>query len=134
MKFEYNDGGREKYFKGKGVGDCVTRAITIATNFDYKEVYDKIKSIVGYSPRNGIKKSDTKKVMKEFGFDWVSYMGIGTGCTNHLRDGEVPNDKTIICKVSGHIVCIKNGIINDTFDCSRDGNRCVYGYWYKEMN
>ena len=29
-EFNYNDGGRSQYFKGTG-GDCVTRAISIAT-------------------------------------------------------------------------------------------------------
>lgn len=47
MDFVYNDGGRSKYFKGNA-GDCVTRAIAIATGFDYKEVYDNIKDLVGH--------------------------------------------------------------------------------------
>lgn len=37
MDFVYNDGGRSRYFKAKSVGDCVTRAIAIATRTDYKE-------------------------------------------------------------------------------------------------
>ena len=24
-----------------------------------------------------------------------------------------------------------NGVLNDVFDCSRSGTRCVYGYWTK---
>ena len=36
MKFIYDDGGRSKYFKAKGVSDCVTRAICNATGKDYK--------------------------------------------------------------------------------------------------
>ena len=56
-------------------------------------------------------------------------MGIGTGCQVHLRKEELPGG-TIICKLSGHIVCVKNGTIYDTHDCSRNGTRCVYGYWY----
>ena len=67
--------------------------------------------------------------MQHYGFKWKSCMGIGTGCQVHLRKEELPSG-TIICKLSGHIVCVKNGVINDTFDCSRDGTRCVYGYWY----
>ena len=38
----YNDGGRSNYFTGKSVGDCVARAITIASGIDYKEVYDTL--------------------------------------------------------------------------------------------
>lgn len=60
MEYNYNDGGRSKYFKAECVNDCVTRAIAIATERDYKEVYNEIKSIVGYSPRNGILYKDVK--------------------------------------------------------------------------
>ena len=33
LEFSYNDGGRSKYFKGEA-GDCVVRAIAIATDSD----------------------------------------------------------------------------------------------------
>ena len=40
--FKYNDGGRElSGYKGK-TGDCVTRAIAIATGKPYQEVYDDL--------------------------------------------------------------------------------------------
>lgn len=128
MEFKYNDGGRSKYFKGLA-GDCVTRAIAIATNKDYKDVYNEVGKIIGYTPRNGVKKKDTRKVMQHYGFKWVSCMGIGTGCTTHLKEDELPSG-IIVCKVTAHITCIIDGVINDTFDPSRDGKRCVYGYWY----
>ena len=42
MKWVYNDGGREEAgFKGT-TRDCVTRAIAIATEKPYKEIYDLI--------------------------------------------------------------------------------------------
>lgn len=41
VNFETNDGGRLLYFKGEA-GDCVTRAVTIASGLDYKEVYDTL--------------------------------------------------------------------------------------------
>lgn len=128
MKCIYNDGGRSKYFKGDA-RDCVVRAIAIATDRDYKEVYNEITKIIGYTPRNSITKKDTKKVMNALGFEWVSCMGIGTGCTTHLRESELPSG-TIICQVTGHLTCVIDGIINDTFDPSRNDTRCVYGYWY----
>ena len=42
LGFNYNDGGRAKYFNVKGVSDCVCRAIAIGNDMDYKEVYDLI--------------------------------------------------------------------------------------------
>lgn len=130
MEYIYNDGGRSKYFKG-GARDCVTRAIAIATGLDYKEVYDTIKDLLQHTPREGLKKRETRDIMNYFGFTWVSCMGIGTGCTTHLKEEELPKG-TIVASVSHHLTCIKDGIINDTFNPSRGGDRCVYGYWYLE--
>jgi hypothetical protein len=57
-------------------------------------------------------------------------MAIGSGCTVHLRDGELPQGRLIVA-VSKHIVTVIDGVIRDTHDPSRDGTRCVYGYWRK---
>ena len=129
LKFNYNDGGRSKYFTAAKVGDCVTRSIAIALNMDYKEVYDKVANIVGYTPRNGVYNKDIKKVISAFGGTWHPMMQIGSGCKVHLCDGEIPAKGRIICKLSHHLTCVIDNVINDTFDASRNGTRCVYGYW-----
>lgn len=129
MKQVYDDGGRSKYFKASGVSDCVTRAVAIATRKDYKEVYDTITKICGYTPRNGVKPSDSRKIMKHYNAVWHPLMQIGSGCKHHLCEGEIPMEGTIICRLSKHLVCVINGVIHDTYDASRDGRRCVYGYW-----
>ena len=126
--FQYNDGGRSKYFKAKGVGDCVVRSIAIATGRDYKEVYDDARKFLGYSPRNGIEHKDTKKVMAHFGGKWYATMTIGSGCRVHLKADELPQGR-IVCNCSGHCVAVVDGVVNDIYDSSRGGTRCVYGYW-----
>ena len=55
-------------------------------------------------------------------------MKIGSGCKVHLSEDELPNGR-LVCNLSGHVTCVIDGVINDTYDCSRDGKRCVYGYW-----
>jgi hypothetical protein len=57
-------------------------------------------------------------------------MKIGSGCQTHLREGELPMGRLIV-KTSKHLVAVINGIIHDTADPSREGTRCVYGYWSK---
>ncbi|WP_231970582.1 hypothetical protein [Polynucleobacter necessarius] len=43
LGFEFNDGGREAAgFKG-GAGDCVVRAIAIAAELPYMEVYEDLR-------------------------------------------------------------------------------------------
>jgi hypothetical protein len=142
MDFICSTGGREKYFKAAKTGDCVVRAICNATGEDYLKVYKDINSLakserVGKkkrgvsSARNGVYKRTLKKYIEEvLGWSWVPTMQIGSGCTMHLHENELP-DGVLIVSLSGHITCVKSGIIYDTYDCSRDGNRCVYGYWRK---
>lgn len=127
MEWIYDDGGRSQYFKANA-GDCVTRAVAIATGKDYKEVYNTIRRLIGYSPRNGVYKKDTKKVMEYFGGKWKACMGKGTGCQVHLTDSELPYG-TIICNLSRHVVCVIDGVIHDNHNPSRNDGRCVYGYW-----
>ena len=128
MKFIYDDGGRSNYFKGNA-GDCVTRAIAIATGIDYKEVYNTIKDLLQHTPRNGLSKQETRDIMHYFGFDW--YAPKFGGIKLHLTEEDLP-DGTIICQVSKHVVCVKDKVIYDTFKPDRDGTRLVYGYWYLE--
>lgn len=141
MELIYSTGGREKYFKKENVGDCVVRAICNATGLDYKEVYDNINLLAKEeritkrkkgisSARNGVYKSTWKKYLENLGWKWRSCMGIGTGCTTHLCEEELPKG-TLIVQVSKHLTCVKNGILYDTYDCTRGGTRCVYGYYYK---
>lgn len=133
IKFQYNDGGRSKYFEATNVGDCVVRAIAIATNNDYMAIYNAIAKLGNQTPRNGVKKSTTRKfIEQQLKWRWVPLMGIGTGCRVHLTNNELPEHGTIIVQLSKHLACVKDGTLFDTYDCSRDGTRCVYGYWIKE--
>ena len=140
MEYKYNDGGRaEAGYKGY-TGDCVVRAISIATEIPYQEVYDNLneyigslrqtKRIKGNSSRTGISKKVSREYLKGLGWEWIPTMFIGSGCKVHLRKEELPTG-TIIAKLSKHLVAIIDGVIQDTGDCSRNGTRCVYGYHQK---
>ena len=141
-EFKYNDGGRElSGFKGDA-GDCVCRAISIAAELPYLEVYKKLSEgnanqrsskhtkKGAKSARNGIYTGRKwfKEYMADLGFTWTPTMFIGSGCTTHLKSSELPSGR-IICSVSKHWVSVIDGVINDTYNCSREETRCVYGYW-----
>lgn len=131
MKFIYEDGGRSQYFKATEVGDCVVRAVANATGMDYMKVYDDLKELNdGKSCRNGTPKKVTKAYIQSLSWKWKPTMLVGRGCKVHLNEDELPNG-TLIIQVSKHLTCVKDGVLYDTYDCSRDGTRCVYGYWYK---
>jgi len=55
-------------------------------------------------------------------------MKIGSGCTVHLKKDELPKGR-VIASLSKHLVAVIDGIIYDTYDCSQNGTRCVYGYY-----
>jgi len=58
-------------------------------------------------------------------------MAIGQGCRVHLRADELPAGRLIVV-VSSHLVAVIDGVIHDTYDPSRNGNRCVYGYFKRK--
>ena len=141
INFVYSTGGRELYFKQTNVRDCVTRAIANATGMDYLEVYNGINAEAKKehaskrkrktsSARNGVYTATAKRYIERvLGWIWVPCMGIGTGCQVHLKAEELPAKGSYILNLSGHFSCWKDGQLYDTYDCSRDGTRCVYGYW-----
>lgn len=127
LGYVYDDGGRSKYFKAVNVGDCVVRAISIASGYDYKVVYDYARSI-GADARNGIYPKDIKKIAAHFGGVWTPTMTIGSGCKVHLRADELPTGR-LVCSLSKHETAVIDGVIHDIYDPSRNGSRCVYGYF-----
>ena len=139
MECQYNDGGRAKAgYKGQ-TGDCVTRAIAIATNKPYQEIYDLINEVAKTertssrkrgrsSARTGVHRATMYKVMEQLGFKWIPTMRIGSGCKVHLKKDELPSGR-IIVNLSRHISAVIDGVIHDLYDPSRNETRCVYGYW-----
>lgn len=142
MEFQYNDGGRSAAgFNKSKTGDCGVRAAAIATGVSYTEVYNTF-NLLGQKERvtkskkskssaeTGIYRRTYNNYLASLGWKWVSTMGIGTGCQTHLKKDELPSGR-IIVRLSRHYCAVIDGTIHDTYNPSRDGTRCVYGYWIK---
>jgi hypothetical protein len=141
MKFVEDDGGRAAAgFKGKA-DDCVTRAIAIATGKPYRETYDALNALAKNerpskrkrgrsSSRTGVHRNVTQEYLKSLGYEWTPTMQVGQGCKVHLRADELPTGRLIV-KISKHVCAVIDGVLHDTHDCSREGKRCVYGYYSK---
>lgn len=141
--YVHDDGGRkEGGYKGL-TGDCVIRAIAIATQTPYGHVYKEIiktahkinerkRNKITTSPRYGVAKEVTKEYLTSRGWNWTALMKIGSGCKTHLSRDELPSGR-IICSLSKHYVAVIDGVVHDTYDCTRGGKRCVYGYWSKDV-
>jgi hypothetical protein len=153
LAYKYDDGGRELAGYKGAAGDCVARAVAIASGKPYAEVYAALASGTGAqragkrgkraaSARSGINTGRKwfKDYMRSIGFEWVPCMQIGSGCKVHLLKGELPMGR-IVASLSKHYTAVVDGVIHDTFNPTRatiwhgeDGtktmsHRCVYGYW-----
>jgi hypothetical protein len=145
LTWVYDDGGREDAGYQGAAHDCVTRAIAIATRIDYADVYDDLAKRMGArgearSARNGVWKEVYRPYLAERGWEWTPTMAtIGSGCTVHLTDelhAHAFGERRVfgpplIVRLSRHLTVVVNSQIRDTHDPSRDGTRCVYGYWRK---
>lgn len=136
LLFQYDDGGRAAAGYRGGARDCATRAIAIATQRSYQEIYHALavaaageqKAVRRNHPRTGLRKDTVKSFLRELGCRWTATMRIGSGCSVHLKAGELPTGRLIVA-VSKHLCAVIDGVLHDTHDCSRNGRRCVYGYW-----
>jgi hypothetical protein len=139
MTFVFNDGGRAAAgFHGRA-GDCVVRAIAIATGKPYREVYDALNALAATekigkrkkkksNSRSGVYRQTYSRYLRSLGWQWTPTMSIGSGCKVHLRACELARG-TLIVRLSRHLTAVVDGELHDTHDCSRGGTRCVYGYF-----
>lgn len=137
-----HDGGRAEAGYLGSTGDCVTRAIAIAAEMPYQHVYDLVNDAARRerprtssrrkgkrsSARTGVYKPTTRRILEQLGWQWVPTMSIGSGCTVHLRADELPTGRLVV-QVSKHVVAMIDGVVYDNHDSTRDGTRCVYGYY-----
>jgi len=148
IQFIEDDGGRRKAgFKNeKTAGDCVARAVAIASGRPYVEVYAELAELNARTPISERRKAKGvagrktashgiytksklfKDYMKAQGFEWTSTMSIGSGTKVHVRRDELPHGRLVL-RLSKHCAAVIEGVLYDAYDCSRDGTRAVYGYW-----
>lgn len=142
LPYRYDDAGRSS--RTASTRDCVTRAIAIAAELPYERVWKEIaagnasqRRTRGTAKVSGVESADRgvmtsrkwfKDYMRSLGFSWTPTMAIGQGTTVHLRQGELPMGRLVVM-VSRHSLAVIDGVMRDIHDPSRDGTRCVYGYW-----
>jgi hypothetical protein len=142
LPFTYDDGGRLASGRRGDAGDCVVRAIAIATGQTYSQVYVDLGGFAALaasrrrdpakrrprSVRDGVPRQAYDAYLAAIGWVWRPTMAVGSGCQVHLAAGELPQGR-LVCRLSGHLTAVVDGVVRDTFDPGRDGTRCVYGYW-----
>ena len=91
--------------------DCVIRAISCATNKSWDYVYDYLSDIAQYEGTLFDKKQFVINYLDRT-YKRIPYI---TGSVGEVSAMFPYN--TVLITMRGHIVCSKNGIIYDTFDC-----------------
>lgn len=98
LPWQYNDGGRKESGRRGDAGDCFVRAVAIAFNKPYSEVYKDFNDFAktwerskrgkvgfraatgrGSNARTGVYGDTARAYMEAYSWEWVSCMGIGTG-------------------------------------------------------
>lgn len=113
-----------KYYNANALNkyedDCVIRSISCATGKSWDYVYDYLSDIAQYEGTLLDKRDFVRNYLdRTFKHLYNVYGNVGE------VSGMFPNS-TILITMKGHIVCSKNGIIYDTFDCR---NREVEDVW-----
>ena len=110
--------------------------VKVAVNYviDHKDDFDNIQNnmisldeVYKSNARTGVSKELSYKILQDLGYKWIAKMKFGQGCKTHLKAGELPSKGTFIVSLSKHLTVIKDGVIHDIYDPSRNGTRCVYG-------
>ena len=131
MKFQYTDGGRSLAgYTGK-TGDCVVRALTLATGSSYMNMYQFVNSTskafeshrrAKSSNVHGVYESSVRGIMKVMKFKWTAKR-VGAML-------KIPTKGSYIVSIQGHVCAVVNGIILDTHNAlTPDNLRYGYGYW-----
>jgi hypothetical protein len=153
-KFVKDDGGRGSDIPRRGrkdeVGDCVARAIAIATQKPYREVHDaltvaKVRDVAAgkdhwtrrarrkggisaFHADHGVSDEVYGPYLQDLGWKFTSTKDLPRGRGVHLRADELPQGRLIV-RLPNHLVAVINGVIHDTHDCSDEGRCRIRGYW-----
>jgi len=149
-----DDGGRRGSGIPRGckdeVGDCVARAIAIATQKPYREVHDaltvaKVRDVAAgksdwtrrarrkggvyaFHADHGVGDEVYGPYLKDLGWRFTSTKELPRGRGVHLRADELPKGRLMVL-LPGHLTAVIDGVIHDTLDCSDEGRRRIRGYW-----
>lgn len=127
MTYEKTDVNPKK--RNGTVGDCVVRAISIATGITWVETYDELCAI----GRKHCTMPNSKKTYEEF----LEYCGFKKHKMPKRADGkrykvreladEIPSG-ILLVTIAKHMTVIVDGVLKDTYDCGRSA---VCNYWIR---
>lgn len=109
--------------KSKTTGDCVFRALSIATGKDWLTIYDELYTL----GREVLAPSNDKKTYAKY-LDQIGSRELVKENGRRLtgKDLALRSKATYIVRVAGHLLAVKGGKVRDTWD---SGNKSAYVIW-----
>lgn len=130
--FVKTDGGRAEAGYRARVADCAVRAIAIAAELPYKQVYRQLnlycQSFANCDVRYGTPDTVLHRYLKSLGWEYVPAKRYGKHTNMHLNATELPSGR-IIASIKNHVTAVIDGVIHDSWDPSKEGEEPVLGYW-----
>jgi hypothetical protein len=126
--FVWDDGGRSKAGFVGLTGDCVPRAISIATGIAYRDVYHALQQSSPQSPRYGVSESVYSQYLKQRGWQHRRIDG-GLVDEEKFPDGLVIIGCQKTYPSKGHLFALVEGSIRDTWDVRDDGAYLTKEVW-----
>ncbi len=129
MEFIWHDGGRADCGYVGLTGDCVTRAIAIATGTSYRDVYRRLGELAEVSPRKGVANHVSSDLLSELG--WTYTPGHGLVFSSQW----LPKGALIVHLLSqegrchGHFCSVIDHVVYDTWNPSDEDRYVIQGYW-----
>lgn len=106
------------------VNDCVIRAISLAQNRSWNEVYDELSE---YAKEQGTLLDDVTFVEPYLNERYSKECYRCKSCKLTLKDFAYTHKKGIyLVTMKGHITCVIDGVLYDTWDCSHRNIWCAW--------
>ena len=106
--------------KGNHVNDCVIRALSVAEKMTWDEMYEKLSDL---AQRQGILLDDIEFVEKYLDNKYPRKCHYSKTIKEFIDENPYG---TFLITMPGHITIVKNGVLYDTFDCSKRKMWCVW--------
>jgi hypothetical protein len=136
MKYKKTDGGRlDAGFKGLG-GDCVTRAIAIATETPYRQVRKALSDLT-IEMTGGLDRSAANGVSVPVSHAYLTSLGWELVLTKKSYLKDIPITGTLIACLPRHTTAVINNTVHDSWDSRKSrktkcGSPVMQGYYQKE--
>lgn len=117
---------------GKHVGDCVKRALTIATGRDYREISIELNRLNRLLEGTGYNDNRVwKQWVKQQGWKKLSFPAVAGQPRLYGKDFvKMFPEGTYLLRVAKHLVTVVDGVYQDTWDSTE---KMIYNAWKVEM-